>query len=186
MSAFVYVVGFSNGRVKVGYTETPMRRLTEHRADARRFGIDVVDVWVSPEHWGARLNERLLIRGCSEIASEGMGEYFSMSFSTAVEIASALDFDGDEPQRTQGALHELVQRIWRETNDADQAAFDEVSRWEIPPNGSDLNVSMGRIGDEAAVALIDDDGPVAVLRPADAIGLARALNIAAVRAVSSG
>jgi hypothetical protein len=59
--AFVYVIQFSSGVVKVGYTRNPAQRLKQHADAAKRHGGGIAKYWVSQPHAQANENERCLI-----------------------------------------------------------------------------------------------------------------------------
>jgi hypothetical protein len=88
---YIYVLQFSSGRVKVGYTADIKARLTAHNSSAKVHGIRIEEKWVSPFHKEARFNEKRLIGFCrSVVGAEYTGEYFTgVSFATAVEFASS-------------------------------------------------------------------------------------------------
>lgn len=95
LEAHLYVVGFANGTVKVGMTERPLRRLSNHRSNARSFGTSVVKTWISPPHVSASANESRLIGLCRDacgITDRRRGEYFPISFESAVRFAETLPF----------------------------------------------------------------------------------------------
>jgi DNA-binding XRE family transcriptional regulator len=94
---YVYVIGFSNGIVKVGRTQNITRRLRAHAMAAHNFGIAVTAKWVSPEHAGWIGNEDELIRLAHEAGGQPTTpEYFrSLNFETFIAIARQLPFAPD-------------------------------------------------------------------------------------------
>jgi hypothetical protein len=92
IDGYLYVVGFSNGIVKVGKTGNPRGRIGSHRDGAERFGVHIEDLWLSVPHRNYSVNERSLIALMGE--SRHGAEYFDCkSFEAAVEIAEReLDF----------------------------------------------------------------------------------------------
>jgi hypothetical protein len=92
--AYLYVVGFTGGTVKVGRTASPEVRIQQHQRDAMGFGLDITDLWMSEALGDARLAERALIRECSALAgvtSGALREYFqAITFRQAVAIAETI------------------------------------------------------------------------------------------------
>lgn len=94
-TAYVYVIEFSNGTVKVGRSSMPEFRIQQHQRDARAFGFDLSRVWLSEAHADAKATELALIRECSAMAGITSGarrEYFngSLVFGFAVSAAQML------------------------------------------------------------------------------------------------
>lgn len=90
--AYIYLVEFSDGTVKAGFSTKPSKRLVSHRDNAACFGIAVINTWVSQPHLGAQENERRLLGWCTGAATKVRGaEYFlGVSFVDAVRYADRL------------------------------------------------------------------------------------------------
>jgi predicted GIY-YIG superfamily endonuclease len=100
MTAYIYIVEFDQGTVKIGQTAKPEERMRSHMWQARKFRIDVVRHWVSEPHMGAFLNEKTLIRWCTERAKETHGdEWFTgLTFEEVKAAAvSIIESDGLAP-----------------------------------------------------------------------------------------
>lgn len=97
---YVYVIEFSNGVIKVGRTQNPEGRLSAHRGNARKFGAQVTNSWVSPLHEDWRENEHRLIGIAWALGGEVRGEeYFTgAAFDAMVRGASALRFTPPSPE----------------------------------------------------------------------------------------
>ena len=91
---FIYVIGFSNGTVKVGRSQDLERRLAAHRSHGRKFGADITDKWVSPQHAEWRQNETKLIAIAHELGGRvTAAEYFTgLAFADIVARAQDLPF----------------------------------------------------------------------------------------------
>lgn len=76
--AYVYVVEFSDGTTKPGFSAQPEKRLARHRDAAACFGITIKNAWVSGPHLEAKSNEKSLIVWCGRKASTvRKAEYFT-------------------------------------------------------------------------------------------------------------
>jgi hypothetical protein len=92
---FLYVIQFSTGAVKVGMSEDPRRRISEHRRDADAFKVAITNFWISPSHRNFRNTEIALINRCAKVSSRVRREYFhEITFSAAVDIATQLTNGG--------------------------------------------------------------------------------------------
>lgn len=102
---FVYVLQFSSGVVKVGYTANPAQRLKQHADTAQQHGGDITKHWVSQPHAQANENERRLIAFCADRAprvtgNEKAGEYFTgLDFEEVLAYAKSLPYVPGEPQQ---------------------------------------------------------------------------------------
>lgn len=74
---FIYVVEFSDGTVKPGFTETPLSRLRTHALDGKKFGHTIRGWWVSPRHPDAKLWEKHLLASANDMGIARTKEYFS-------------------------------------------------------------------------------------------------------------
>jgi hypothetical protein len=75
----IYVIEFSSGTIKVGRT-VGRHRMTQHRVEAERHGVVVVNEWLSPAHASWFENESRLIAYCVERGGERKhvrSEYFT-------------------------------------------------------------------------------------------------------------
>lgn len=89
----LYVIGFSHGVVKVGYSSKPHDRITYHTKNCRNHDRYVVDKWMSEPGEGSRLLEKLLLDWCRihEIDHERRSaEYFKLPFDAVVSQARHL------------------------------------------------------------------------------------------------
>ena len=91
---FIYVVEFSTGILKVGFSNEPNQRIAAHRVESRRFRADVLRTWVSPAHEGGKANEHALIAWCSRSGINETGnEYFrDVEFDDVVAYAKSLSY----------------------------------------------------------------------------------------------
>lgn len=75
--AYLYLVEFNSGTIKVGRTRNPASRLKNHATTGRPHGISVSRQWLSQPHRHAEDNERLLLKFChSRFTSVNEGEFF--------------------------------------------------------------------------------------------------------------
>lgn len=89
----IYVVEFSDTRIKVGRTAKPADRLYTHSTSARAFGLAIGRTWVSPIHNTSIGNERGLINFCATRATDRSGEFFAgVAFDDAVDFAESMPF----------------------------------------------------------------------------------------------
>ena len=86
---YVYILEFSSGRVKVGFTTNLKARLSNHATTAKAYGASISRTWMSPHHEEARTNEKLMLAMCR--ATDGVeaeGEYFAgLSWDAVVAYA---------------------------------------------------------------------------------------------------
>lgn len=89
---FIYVVEFSDSTIKVGRALDLSRRLSAHRSDARRFGLNITRWWGSDIHRGYDDTESALIKFSEANGNvQGGREYFTdLDFDTAVEFATSI------------------------------------------------------------------------------------------------
>ncbi len=88
----LYVVKFSDGVVKVGYTGNLKARLRAHRTDARSRGARATHYWASEEYGRqlAQQGERALIAWCAERWPRAWGsEYFAGADAQAIALYAA-------------------------------------------------------------------------------------------------
>jgi hypothetical protein len=89
-SGHVYLVSFSDGRVKVGMSWDPRSRLQSHAMEARRAGLTMVESWISDEVDDAHRVETLAIARLAEVGGNRVGatrEYFTgITFADAVSL----------------------------------------------------------------------------------------------------
>lgn len=86
---YLYLVEFSTGVIKAGKTVVPRRRIRDHIHGAAPYGVDVVNVWLSPELMQADVIEQLLLAALrGRWFCPAGDEYFRGStFIEAVEVA---------------------------------------------------------------------------------------------------
>lgn len=90
----IYVIAFTTGAVKVGQSVIPQQRIATHRTDARAYGTEVTDTWISPDHANYAANERRLISFCSRRWSRIRAECFpEADFGEVTRYAESLTFD---------------------------------------------------------------------------------------------
>lgn len=76
-NGYVYLVSYSTGTVKVGYTQWPIKRLTALRRDADAFAITITEWWISEERADYIDLERRLLDVAEDLAaSSKKREYF--------------------------------------------------------------------------------------------------------------
>ena len=94
----VYVLGFSNGCVKVGRTQNTSQRLGAHKSMAGKFGLTITDEWLSPQHAEWLQNEDALKGIAAELGGTVAGkEYYSgITFTAVAEKALGLPFTTPE------------------------------------------------------------------------------------------
>jgi hypothetical protein len=90
--SYVYVLTFSTGIIKVGYTGNPRLRLTAYRTSLSPFGISIVDYWFSDPHSEAATGEAELLDFCRRQGRPvNGGEYFThIDFRAVVSFARTL------------------------------------------------------------------------------------------------
>lgn len=112
---YLYVIEFDMGLIKVGRTDNPSRRLAQHAANARGFGISVERAWVSGAHDNFATNESDLIAQVAAIASgRNKSEYFTgITYEQATNIAAALPFNEINIKAHEERV-ELANQQWQE------------------------------------------------------------------------
>jgi predicted GIY-YIG superfamily endonuclease len=90
--AHTYIVEFSDGSIKAGYSAKPYNRIAQHAGNAACFGLTVVQQWVSRPHREAKENEESILAWCrSRATSVRKAEYFTgIDFGRARRYASRL------------------------------------------------------------------------------------------------
>ncbi len=91
----IYVLEFSDGLIKVGFSADVRARIQGLVGVARFGGVSLVRFWVSVPHSNARANEQAALRHCQSVGRrmEGPGktEFFSgVAFESAVGFATTL------------------------------------------------------------------------------------------------
>lgn len=83
------MIEFSSGYIKVGYTSDFARRLRQYREDARIYGGELVNHWVSDPMADAKTAEADLIAHCARRATIQLRKEFfaGISFNAAVWAA---------------------------------------------------------------------------------------------------
>ncbi|MEV8639338.1 hypothetical protein AB0395_47565 [Streptosporangium sp. NPDC051023] len=138
----VYVIKFSSGRVKVGFTADLKTRLANHVGAAKAHGITIEEKWTSPFHKEARPNEKRLIEFCRSIpGAEASGEHFTgVSFDDIVKFATS----------------ELV--ITRATAAASQRERDKAAKREERARLLDLHEAATQPGRDRMKAALEAVG----------------------------
>lgn len=101
-NGFVYIIEFTGGVVKIGMTTNPVGRITSHAHNARSFGLDVKQVWLSPEHCEYQENERILLASTSLVAEPMHGREFfkGLDSSVVLKLANELSFKPITPEES--------------------------------------------------------------------------------------
>jgi hypothetical protein len=87
----VYVLGFSNGCVKVGRTQNSGQRLKDHKSMAGKFGLTVTDEWLSPPHAEWARNEDALKDIATGLGGTVVGREYYSGIDFAAVVLKALD-----------------------------------------------------------------------------------------------
>jgi hypothetical protein len=86
----LYVIAFSTGIVKLGRAKYAQKRIAQHRREAARYGVHVLDAWMSST-----------IKDCDEAEARALArlaraypiaigrEYFHAPFDTVVGVAKS-------------------------------------------------------------------------------------------------
>jgi hypothetical protein len=89
----IYLVSFSDGRIKVGMSWDPKTRVQQHAMDARRTGLSAVGSWFSPGIDDPALIEKRVLARIERNGGVRVGltrEYFTgLDFARAVVLAEA-------------------------------------------------------------------------------------------------
>jgi hypothetical protein len=111
-AGYVYVLGFSNGSVKVGRSKNGQQRLGDHKSTARKFGLTVTDEWLSPAHVEWERNEEALKAIAADLGGIVAGrEYFSgIEFAAVRDKAMTLPFTAPEAPPEPAAVRPQVPR----------------------------------------------------------------------------
>jgi hypothetical protein len=90
--AYIYVVEFSTGTIKVGRGVNPKGRVQSHATTANLHGVDVTQCWVSEPHSTSFQSEDYLIAWCRTHGQQAAGrEYFNgVTFEDTVGFACTL------------------------------------------------------------------------------------------------
>lgn len=80
--AHLYVVEFDQGTIKVGYSTNPELRMQAFATHGSVFRIRILRHWVSEPHMGASLNEKTLLKWCTNRAVETSGKewFYGLEF----------------------------------------------------------------------------------------------------------
>jgi hypothetical protein len=139
--AFLYIVQFDTGSIKVGRTANPVARLKAHAAAARTQGVQVTAQWVSQAVPAAPDMERKLLGFCSSrYASLNGGEYFASAVaqevlthaeSLSLQMTQVDVFSGQEGRPKVGTKVEvrLPAEVLAQVDE--RAATENVSRAEM-------------------------------------------------------
>jgi hypothetical protein len=95
----VFVLGFSDGSVKVGHANEPAKRvISSAREVAGRCGVTLTQRWVSEAHEGSEMNEKKLTHWaccCGRPVFGFRGVFSEVSFDETVKAAQQLMDDMD-------------------------------------------------------------------------------------------
>ena len=149
----IYLVEFSDGTVKGGRTTRPRARVGNHRDTGAKFGLAIVNLWVSPEHVEFVQNELALLGQMRSAATSVAGsEYFTgVSFADSVGFASAL------PRSTLSA--EEVANRQRRAHEKVRATFGDphlLSTNPVPPILQSLFADPGQVFAEPVSREVED------------------------------
>lgn len=98
--AYLYVVEFDQGTIKIGYSTNPEARMQAFATHGSVFRVRVLRHWVSEPHIGASLNEKTLIAWCKKRAVEVSGRewFYGLEFAEVKKaIQQMVDNDGYLP-----------------------------------------------------------------------------------------
>lgn len=145
---YIYVIGFSNGTVKVGSTARPRMRFTQHRGDATKFGLRVDEWWISEALPDYRDRELDLIANANEMDNEGrLGrdrEYLQgVPFHAVAELAQDIATDsgvfGEDDEVPAETVEERKCRIreevatWPALTETQRRTVAAAFRSPLPP-----------------------------------------------------
>lgn len=108
-----YVIAFSNGTVKVGFTTNPPNRFSQHKSTVEGFGITITDWWVSDDAPGYLDLEKHLLRCAQSLnGTQSRREYFQgISFDALCEMAEAANADMLPVDEVDPRLAEEARRV---------------------------------------------------------------------------
>lgn len=154
-NGFIYVIEFTGGVVKIGMTTNPVGRITSHAHNARSFGLDVEQIWISPEHCEYQENERRLLASASLIAEPMHGREFFRGVSSEVvlKMANALSFEPITPEELDTRTAEADARMSAITDWTRQTVAEIHRREQMTQEMSlidwlrrDLSAVVGKFG----------------------------------------
>lgn len=176
--AHLYVIGYSSGTIKVGYSRVPGTRIGTHAAEAIRHGVEVTSVWVSESHGEFVANEEALKTWCDSACSGRLGaEYFTgISTASAVEVARSLTGTRADQASDNGPALPPIDPLQLLTSD-DVAALMQMSKTWVEQQATSgalrrlkagANVRFRRRDVEAfQESLLEPVGPVRLAAVAD-------------------
>jgi hypothetical protein len=147
----LYVLEFSSGRLKVGFSTNLKARLANHASTAKAYGASITRTWTSPFHKEAKPNERQLLSLCRSIPGvEAEGEYFAgISWDEVVALAeSELTMTAVAPGQSEGDRRRAAARDER-TRILD--SFEdriEFTRRRVHAQLREAGVQIERVGAE--------------------------------------
>lgn len=83
---YIYVIGFSTGRVKVGRSTSPRQRVGHQVTAAKGIGVEVENIWLSVYHLGYAENEATILNALNSPKSE----YVNTSYDEVIKIAESV------------------------------------------------------------------------------------------------
>ena len=133
LEAHIYVVEFSDGRLKVGFTRNPESRLKQLKGDAASAGVEVAQTWTSPSHVEAAENEKALIEWCSKTSQarykreyfKGVGFQEARQFARGLPMSKATERQLAEREARSAAVTEGLKSIVRGTHPALRRTEDD-------------------------------------------------------------
>jgi len=84
---YAYILAFDNGAAKVGMSTNPASRVPVHVYNARQFGAELTDYWVSPPHQGFEATEQALIDIARALSPEPVPDGARREWFTNVDFA---------------------------------------------------------------------------------------------------
>ena len=128
----VYALAFGNGDVKVGRTRNVKRRLARHRYNARKSGLTITSVWVSPLHLERDLNEETLKKLAAKFGGTPLSpEYFNgTDYATLVSTATTLPFTPAPARITEARMY-AIRSAALDVQVRLTANADLQKRWEL-------------------------------------------------------
>lgn len=113
-NGYAYLIRFTNGTVKVGFTWFPARRFDAHQSAAQAFGIEVEDWWISRQTINYESLEKQILREAERMAGvPSAREYFQgidfdrlRGFAEAhvADLPSDEDAENDRIKRLRAAI----------------------------------------------------------------------------------
>jgi hypothetical protein len=138
---YTYVIKYSTGAIKVGYTRSPRERYRKLWNDAAQFGVWITDRWLSPLHGECEDNEIALIRAGCRTGKRLGAETFDCPFEDMVAYARMLPMSDREVPTSRG-LSPSEQRIAERRSRARTMRANGSTMREI---AAALGISLGAV-----------------------------------------